>query len=215
MSLHTSIRTTNWRAPLAALLAALLPALAAAHCDTLDGPVVVDARAALAAADVTPVLKWLPADSEAQLRDLFARVLRVRDLSPEARALAETHFFETLVRLHRESEGAPYEGLKPAGLPPEPAVVLAEAALASDSPDALLQTISTHLREALQPRWAAARAARAAAGTSPELGRAWVAAYVDFVHYVKRLLTTLQHGAGKDHAAHTSALSAPSCGHHE
>lgn len=119
------------------------------------------------------------------------------------------------MRLHRESEGAPYEGLKPAGLPPEPAIVLTEAALASDSPDALLQTISTRLREALQPRWAAARAARAAASTSPELGRAWVAAYVDFVHYVKRLLTTLQHGAEENHAAHTSALSAPSSGHHE
>ncbi|MFA5700785.1 MAG: DUF6448 family protein, partial [Desulfuromonas sp.] len=37
----------------------LLPGQAAAHCDTLDGPVVADARTALAKGDVTPVLKWV------------------------------------------------------------------------------------------------------------------------------------------------------------
>jgi hypothetical protein len=33
----------------------LLPRSAAAHCDTVDGPVVKDARAALLASDVTTV----------------------------------------------------------------------------------------------------------------------------------------------------------------
>ena len=35
------------------------PALA--HCDSMDGPVVADAQRAIAAKDVTPVLKWIPA----------------------------------------------------------------------------------------------------------------------------------------------------------
>ncbi len=33
-----------------------------AHCDSLDGPVLLEAKAALAKSDVTPLLKWAPPD---------------------------------------------------------------------------------------------------------------------------------------------------------
>jgi hypothetical protein len=114
----------------AAALALILiaPQAARAHCDTLDGPVVADARLALAKADVTPVLKWLQADDEQEVRESFARALAVRKLGPEAQSLADTHFFETLVRIHRASEGAPYTGLKAAGTV-EPVVAKADQAL--------------------------------------------------------------------------------------
>jgi hypothetical protein len=100
-----------------ALLAAMLasPSRAIAHCDTLDGPVVSDARAALEARDVTPVLKWVEAGKEPEVREAFRHALAVRVLGPEARTLADRFFFETLVRVHREGEGEPYTGLKPAG----------------------------------------------------------------------------------------------------
>ena len=39
-----------------------------AHCDTMDGPVVKDAQAALAKGDVTGVLKWVPKASEDEIR---------------------------------------------------------------------------------------------------------------------------------------------------
>ena len=42
-----------------AAVLALAPSPARAHCDTVDGPVVKDARAAFEARDVTPVLKWV------------------------------------------------------------------------------------------------------------------------------------------------------------
>ena len=63
-----------------ALLAAatLLPRTAKAHCDTMDGPVV----------------------------------------------LADQFFFETLVRVHRAGEGAPFTGLRPAGAELGPAIEL-------------------------------------------------------------------------------------------
>ena len=44
---------------------------AAAHCDTMDGPVVVDARTALEQGDVTPVLRWVRAEDEAEIRAAF------------------------------------------------------------------------------------------------------------------------------------------------
>jgi len=53
---------------LAALpLLLLAPPAARAHCDTLDGPVVLAARKALETGKVNPVLAWVPA-AEAHAR---------------------------------------------------------------------------------------------------------------------------------------------------
>jgi len=97
-------------AAVGAICLVLSPRPAHAHCDTLDGPVVKDARIALESKDVTPVLKWIRLDKEGEIREAFQRTLTVRPLGPEARALADRFFFETLVRVHREGEGAPYTG---------------------------------------------------------------------------------------------------------
>ena len=86
-----------------------------AHCDALDGPVVEDAKAAITENDVSPVLKWVRKEAEAEIREAFAATMKVRALSDDARKVADTHFFETLVRLHRAGEGEPFTGLKPAG----------------------------------------------------------------------------------------------------
>ena len=52
--------------PLAAAIAVLAaPSTARAHCDTMDGPVLEEARAALASGDVVPVLKWIAPEHEA------------------------------------------------------------------------------------------------------------------------------------------------------
>ena len=100
-------------AALIGLLALIVPQPAFAHCDTLDGPVVLDAKAALEKGDVTPVLKWVKKDNEKEIRKVFSHTLAVRKLNPEARELADHYFFETLVRVHRAGEGAPFTGLKP------------------------------------------------------------------------------------------------------
>lgn len=51
---------------------------AAAHCDTLDGPVIEDARKALSAGDVTPVLKWVREKDEKGVKAAFAKALAAR-----------------------------------------------------------------------------------------------------------------------------------------
>ena len=63
--------------------------LALAHCDTLDGPVIMDARRALEKADVAPILKWVMADKEAEIREAFQKTLAVRGLSTQAKDLAD------------------------------------------------------------------------------------------------------------------------------
>lgn len=163
--------------------------LAFAHCDTMDGPVVADARQALAQGDVTPVLKWTTPEYEQEIRDAFARTLAVRALSPEARELADGYFFETLVRLHRAGEGAPYTGLKPSGTQLSPAVTGADKALETGSIDALDGLLLGLIKAGIDERFAKALAAKPHAAESVAAGREYVEAYVQFVHYVERLET--------------------------
>ncbi|GAB4387669.1 MAG: DUF6448 family protein [Thermodesulfovibrionales bacterium] len=163
-----------------------LPGAASAHCDTLGGPVVETARAALDSGDVTPVLKWVRKEHEAGIVEAFRKALAVRSKGPEARELADMYFFETLVRLHRAGEGAPYTGLKPAEAV-EPSVAEADRALESGSADALVSLITEAAAHGIRERFRHAREAMAHAGESVEAGREFVRAYVEFTHYVERL----------------------------
>ena len=174
-------------AAVAALAVVLMPSRAAAHCDTVDGPVARDAQAALAAADVTPVLKWVRADTEAEVREAFQHALAVRSLGPEARQLADRFFLETLVRVHRQGEGAPYTGLKPAGSEVEPAIAASDKALETGSVDALAALVRTEADRGIRERFARAAEARKRAAESVERGREYVAAYVALAHYAQRL----------------------------
>ena len=176
---------------------ALLPHDARAHCDTLDGPVVMDARAALAAGEVTPVLKWIAPEDEATIRRVFEHVLKVRRTGDEARSLADMYFFETVVRVHRASEGAPYTGVKPAGTDPGPIVRAADAALTAGSVDALVTKVTHHVDEGIRERFARAKTAKPQKDDTVEAGREFVSAYVQFVHYVENL-----HSAVAGHGGH-------------
>ena len=185
------------------LLALAAPPQSPAHCDTLDGPVVKDARLALQRRDVAPVLKWVKPEAEAELRAAFTRAAAVRPLGPEAEALADRFFFETVVRLHRQGEGATYTGLKPAGTPLDPGVAAADQALETGSPEALLRLISSEVDHGLRERFARTLAARRHATESAALGRAYVAAYVEFAHYAERLRLNAGRSAGHDDTGHT------------
>jgi hypothetical protein len=188
-----------------AVVAALvgLPSSAAAHCDTLDGPVVAAARLALERGDVQPVLKWVKADAEPELRAAFQKTLAVRRAGGESLELADRYFFETLVRLHRAGEGAPYTGLKPAGSTEKP-VEAADRAIEQGSVDGLSGMLTTHLASALAQRFARVAESKAAADRTPEDGRRYVAAYVDYVHFVEAVVQAV-HG----HAAHARAGAEP------
>ena len=83
---------------------------ALAHCDTLDGPVVKAAQKALETGNVNQVLIWVQSKNEAEINEAFQKTLAVRTLNPAAQDLADTYFFETVVRIHRDGEHAPYMG---------------------------------------------------------------------------------------------------------
>jgi hypothetical protein len=162
----------------------LFPRIADSHCDTLAGPVVMTAKAALEKGDVTPVLKWVKKEHEGEIREAFKNTLAVRKLGPEARKLADMYFFETLVRIHRAGEGAPYTGLKP-GEAVEPIIAEADMALEKGSTDGLVKHVTEAVDKGIRDRFMHAKETKKNADKNIEAGREFVEAYVVFTHYVE------------------------------
>lgn len=170
------------------------PLYSYAHCDTLDGPVVAEARQALAKGDIKPLLKWVSADDEEMIHTAFQKTLEVRKLGDQSRELADMYFFETLVRIHRASEGAPYTGLKP-GSAVDPAVALADKALDSGSVDKLVNVLSGAMAKGINEHFEQTLQAKKNADKSVTAGRKYVEAYVMFTHYAEGLHGIIKGGA--------------------
>ncbi|PKN17431.1 MAG: hypothetical protein CVU71_16600 [Deltaproteobacteria bacterium HGW-Deltaproteobacteria-6] len=186
----------------------LIYGFASAHCDTLDGPVIQDARKALAAKDVTPVLKWVKQKDEKAVRTAFARAERAQGKKNADQA--EHHFFATLVKIHRDGEGAPFTGLKPAG-DVLPVITQADRSLAGGSADALVKMVTDNVAAGIQNRFERAAATYRHKDDSVEQGREFVAAYVEYTHYVERIYLD---AAGKDpHDKHHKGAKNPAAKH--
>ena len=156
-----------------------------AHCDTMNGPIIPEARAALDKGDVTPILKWIKKDNEAEIRAAFTKAVAVRAKGQAAKELADQYFLETLIRLHRADEGAPFTGIKDE--PVEPIVAMADKALTEGSADDLAKKLSGHLAAAIKEKFARALEARKNKDKSVEAGREYVEAYVIYTHYVENI----------------------------
>lgn len=182
-------------APLALAAALFLPAPASAHCDGLDGPVVAAARQALESGDANSVLIWVQPKDEAELRRAFKEAVAVRKLGAEAREMADRYFFETLVRVHRAGEGAPYTGLKPAGRDLGPAIPLADKAVATGSATELSGFAAKEVEEGIRKKFTDIQRKRNFRPDDLAAGRDYVASYVSFVHYVEGLHEAVESGA--------------------
>jgi hypothetical protein len=162
-----------------------------AHCDTLDGPVVKDARIALQNKDVTPVLKWVKKDNEKGIKEAFDKTLAEITQNPKDKDVAEMKFFSDLVRIHRAGEGASFEGLKPAG-EVEPIIKAADEAIEKGS----ISELNKKITEGTEERYNRVMATIKHKDESVEAGREYVEAYVDFMHYVEKLYTIVSKSAG-------------------
>ena len=177
---------------------------ALAHCDGLDGPVVQAARKALKMGDVNLVLIWVQKTDEDETRKAFNRTVAVRKLSPEARELADRCFFETLVRVHRAGEGAPFTGLKLAGRDLGPALPAADKALRENSSEQLVKLLKTTIEDRVREHFNEALTKKKFASDNLTAGREFVKAYVVYIHCVEGLYqqaTKPAHGHFDDSAA--------------
>jgi hypothetical protein len=173
------------------------------HCDTRDGPVVTAAKKALDKGNVNLVLIWVPEQAESEVRKSFDRVMRVRKAGKEAKELSDDWFFETVVRLHRAGEGAPYTGLKPAGLDEGPVVPRAEKAIAKGNPEEAISFILHVVEEDMEQRFKTVMEKARYNVNDVAAGRAYIQAYIGFVVYAHHLYAWIigggghgEHGAG-------------------
>jgi hypothetical protein len=192
-----------WIGNVAAAILILIgfPAASAhSHCDTMDGPVVTLAKKALDKGDVNLILPWVAKEKEGEIKEAFELVSVVRRKGPKEKELADRYFFETLVRVHREGEGAPFTGLKPAGLDLGPAIPAADKALETGNPKPMLALIEEKIHDGIHKYYVEAMEKKKHAGESVEAGRVYVQAYVPYLHFVERLYadatTPIAHGAG-------------------
>lgn len=174
-------------AALALVMVSFPAARTLAHCDGLDGPVVKAAQRALQTGNVDQVLIWVRPQDEAEIKKAFDETLAVRKLNPQAQALADRYFFETLVRIHRAGENAPYTGLKPAGRDLGPAIPAADKALETASDEALIELLTRKVQEGVRTHFEEVVKKKNFEPNDVAAGRSYVEAYVTYIHYVERL----------------------------
>jgi hypothetical protein len=158
----------------------------AAHCDTLDGPVVAAARRALDSGNINLVLIWVQKKDETEIRNHFQKTVAVRKLNAQVKDLADMYFFETLVRLHRAGEGAGYTGLKPAGKI-EPPIAAADKALENGKLEDVAKLISARMHAGLERHFKEVTSKKKYKQDDIAAGRAFASTYVEYTHYVERL----------------------------
>jgi hypothetical protein len=192
-----------------AISAALLwgPNTSFAHCDGLDGPVVKAAREALDTGNLNLVLIWVQKRDAAEIKNAFQNALTVRKLSPAAKEMADNYFFETLVRVHRQGESAPYTGIKPAGRDLGPAIPAADKALDAGSEEPVLKLLTETVQKGLREQFKNAASKRTFDKDDVAGGQQYVRAYVEYIHYVERI-----YEAAKD-PAHGHFPEPPAAGH--
>ena len=179
---------------------------AQAHCDTLDGPVVIDARKALDSGNVNLALGWVQKKDEAEVRSAFEKAGSARKAGAAAKEVADHYFFETLVRVHRAGEGAPYTGLKPAGKI-EPPIAAADKSIETGKLEPVARMVKERMEQGLHQQFDAVAAKKKFNPNDVAAARAYVAAYVEYVHFVERLHDAAGVGAGEH--GHVAAKPAP------
>jgi len=164
-----------------------------AHCDSYDGPVIQDAYKALQNEDVTFVLKWIEPKHEVEITTLFNKTVDLKDKDSGIYTIVEKHFLETLVRHHRETEGAPYTGLKPAGST-APIVQMADNSIAEEDVNTLLNNLGNHIQRVITEKYEKVAALSKVKDNSVAEGRAYVIAYVDYTHTLEAIEAVMEHG---------------------
>jgi len=153
---------------------------------------------ALDADDVDLVLPFVPEEGEADVRATFAACQSVRGLGDNAQELADRLFFETVVRIHRAGEAAPYTGLRPAGLDVGPVIPLAERAIEVGSAEPVADYLTGVLHDELKRRLEKVNALAAMRDRSVPDARSYVDAMLGFQVYSHQILQALHAPAHGD-----------------
>ncbi|HEY9062965.1 MAG TPA: DUF6448 family protein [Pseudobacteroides sp.] len=178
-----------------------------AHCDTVDGPVVSDAKKSIEDNNINYILKWVKPEGEKELTKAFELSMKVRSLSPEAQTLADNYLFENLVRIHRAGEGAPFTGVKPSGSPVDEKILAADKSIEARDMSPLEKFIPDDHKAELKERFEKVMSLKDFDVNDVEAGREYVEAYVAFFHLAEGEESGEKHGETGE-AGHTKETEA-------
>ncbi len=185
--------------PLAIAVSAVGTERANAHCDTMDGPVIIDAKKALDTGNVNRVLAWVKSAGEDEIRKSFAKAIEGRK-NAAGKDAADLAFFETLVRVHRAGEGAGYEGIKPAGSELNPAVKAADRAIEDGMVQPLINLLTKNLSDKVKEKFTGTIGRKKYNPDDVAAGREFVKAYVEYVHFAEGVYNTITRAGGHHEA---------------
>ncbi|MDS0525819.1 DUF6448 family protein [Clostridium sp. SHJSY1] len=168
---------------IALTLVVSIPTMASAHCDTMDGPTITDAKKAIESNNVKYVLKWVTPENEKEISKIFDLTMRVKGLNSEAKELSENYFFENLVRIHRAGEGAPYTGIKPSGTVIDPKEAAADKSIEAGNLSPLENLVEKERMPELKEKFEKVTSLKNFDANNVEAGREYVEAYVKFIHF--------------------------------
>jgi hypothetical protein len=169
-----------------------------AHCDTMDGPLIADARKALEQNNVNYVLKWVQVANEKEIRDAFDLTMKVIGKGPEAKELSEKYFFDTVVRIHRTGEGVPFTGVKPSGTPVDEKILAADKSIEAGNLSPLKGLVPDKDMPELTERYNRVMSLKNFDVNNVAAGREYIEAYVQFFKFAE--------GETDAHAAHAAHI---------
>lgn len=172
------------------------------HCDSKDGPVVQGALRALETGDVEEALRFAPEEAEREIRAAFYKALAAREAGPAAEEVADEYFAETLVRLHRAGEGAPFTGLKPAGLEVGPVIPVSERAIETESMEDLIRLLSDMLHHETKRRFDHVMQLKARSGRGLRESREYTSAMLGLQVWSHKLGVAMSAAAHEGLGAH-------------
>lgn len=180
------INDSKYRSVMLVLLAlfTLIPFITKAHCDSYDGPLIKDAMKALETERVEFVYKWIESEYEREINTLFQKTVAQKSGDQDIFEIVKKFFLETLVRLHRKGEGAPFTGLKPAGSA-SPILIMADKALETGNVENLNKAMVNQLKTLINEKYQDTFQKSKHKDESPEKGRAYVRAYVEYTHFLE------------------------------
>jgi len=156
-----------------------------AHCDTMEGPLITDAKKAIRMNNVNIVLKWVPAASEAEIKNAFSQIMKVRVLNDDAKDIADKYFFDTLVRIHRTGEGVAFTGVKPVGAPIDEKVKAADKSIEVGTLTPLKGLAAKDDMPELKERFEKVMLLKNFDVNNVEAGREYIEAYVQFFKFAE------------------------------
>ena len=168
-----------------------------AHGDSFDGPVVRAARKVIEAGQVAVVLPWVRERDEMEIRVAFENTLAVRASSPQAQALADHYFFETVVRVHRAGARESFTGLE-GGRDLGAVIPAADQAITDRSAEGLVQFLNGSMALGILGRLQDVVAAEGYQPADVRAARRYVAAYTELIRYVDRLYEAIASSEADD-----------------